>query len=212
MVASHAVPRVTEVVEADVSLLVALRDHLKDRAAEHGARLTFLSLFAKATIAALHKHPVVNAHFLEEIVPFTDVHLGIAVDTARGLLVPVIRDAQHKSVLEIAKEIEVLAAQARDGILPAEQLSGSTFTITSIGPLRVEAFTPLINVPEVAILGIGAITDKPVVRSGQVVAGKTVTFSLTFDHRVFDGAEAARFLKDLADIVEDPELFLLEAV
>lgn len=213
MMVSHQIPAVTLFSEADVTNIVALRDHLKARAEKEGVKLTYLALFAKAVCAAIKRHPVVNSRLTEQgIQLFKDVHLGIATDTERGLLAPVVRNAQEKSVLDIGREIAQLAELTRTGKATREQLTGSTFTISSIGPLRVQGFTVMINAPEAVILGIGAIQDKPWVVTGEVQVRKVATFSLTFDHRIFDGAEAARFLTDLVNLIEDPELLVLEGV
>ncbi len=148
----------------------------------------------------------------ESITLSQEIHLGIAVDDPKGLLVPIIRNADRKSVLELAKEIQSLAELARANKLTLEQMRGSTFSISSIGPLRVQGFTPMINTPESAILGIGAIQDQPWVVQGAVVPRKIVTLSLTFDHRVYDGAEAARFLTTLVTLVENPDMLLLGGI
>jgi pyruvate dehydrogenase E2 component (dihydrolipoamide acetyltransferase) len=213
MAASHQIPTVTLFAEADATNVVALREHLKERAEKEGVKLTYLAIFSKAVCAAIKRHPVVNSRLTDQgIQVFKDVHLGIATDTERGLLVPVIRDANAKSVLDIGQEITGLSTAAREGKLTREQMTGSTFSISSIGPYRVQGFSVMINAPEAAILGIGAIQNKPWVIGEHVRIRKIVTFSLTFDHRIFDGAEAARFIADLVNLIEDPELLVLEGV
>ena len=210
---SNQVPTVTEFAHADVSALVELREHLKSKAASLDVKLTYLAFFSKAVCAALKKFPALNSHFLdEEISLFEDVHLGIAVDAEDGLLVPVVRDANRKSVLEIAQAIEELALRVRSNDFSREEITGSTFSISSIGPLRVEEFTPKINTPETAILGIGGIVTRPWVVDEAVVAREVVALSLSFDHRVVDGAEAARFLDYLVELIEDPELLVLGGI
>jgi pyruvate dehydrogenase E2 component (dihydrolipoamide acetyltransferase) len=138
------------------------------------------------------------------------VNMGMAVDTERGLLVPVIRDADKKSLRQFGDEFRALAEGARTGRISPDDLAGGTFTITNLGMYDVDAFTPIINLPEAAILGVGRISEKPVVRDGQVVAGKMLTLSLVFDHRLVDGAPAARFLQYIKDCVEEPYLWLTE--
>ncbi len=213
MVRAHAAAHVTEFADADVTLLYELRKHLKAKAQANGVKLTFLPFFAKAVCAALKEFPVLNSHFTDKgIQTFSDVHLGVAVDTDKGLVVPVIRDADKKSVEQLARELAVLADAARKNALKPEQITGSTFSISSIGPLRVQGFTPMLNTPENAILGIGAIRDTPWAAEGNIAVRKVVTLSLTFDHRALDGAEAARFLSRLVELCEDPELLVLEGV
>ncbi len=210
MEVSHEIPAVTEFAQADVSELVKLRERVKPKAQEQDVKLTYLSFFAKAVCAALKRFPELNSHFSnDEIKVFDDVHLGIAVDAEQGLVVPVVREASKKSVLEIARAVDTLAAAARSDELAKQDMTGSTFSISSIGPLRVEGFTPLINTPETAILGVGGFVKRPWVVGESIKPRSVVTLSLTFDHRVVDGAQAARFLSYLVELVEDPDLLLL---
>ncbi len=212
LVEAQRVPAVTVFARADATALVALRERQKAHADARGIKLTYLALFAKATLAALHTHPALNSSLTTHGIEFSRaVHLGIAVDNPKGLVVPVVHDAHTKSILELASEIANLAQRTREDTISAAELHGSTFSITSIGPQRIEGFTPMLNTPESAVLGIGAILEQPWVISGAIAVRKIVTLSLTFDHRVFDGAEAARFLTDLVLLIEDPELLLIEA-
>ncbi|MFT4249968.1 MAG: dihydrolipoamide acetyltransferase family protein [Candidatus Woesearchaeota archaeon] len=208
-----AAPTFTEFATADATAIIELRNHLKEKAEGMGVKLTYLSFFAKALCAALRKYPVLNSHFKDDsIQQFSQVSLGIAADTEKGLVVPVVQDADKKSVLEIASDISSLATKAKDNSLSREEMSGSTFSISSIGPLRVEGFTPMLNTPEVAILGIGGFQKRPWVVGEDVVAREVVTFSLTVDHRVVDGALAAKFLTYFVELVEDPELLVLGGI
>ena len=213
MMRAAQAPTVTLFARADFTELAALREHLKEWAEQQGAKLTFLPLIAKAVCGALKKHPALNAHFAnEDIHHYEDVHLGIAVDTEHGLFVPVIKNADKTSVLDTAKKIEELATQVAQKTLAKEDMSGSTFSISNIGPLRVEGFTPILNSPEVGILGVGAINQQPWVVEGELRARKICTLSLTFDHRALDGAEASRFLTTLVTLLEDPEMLILQGV
>ena len=133
------------------------------------------------------------------------------MDTGKGLVVPVIRNADHKTILEIAQDIESLATRAREGTLDVADLRGGTFTITNVGPLGGTALIPTINYPEVAILGMGRVQEKPVVRHGQIVIRKMLPLTLAFDHRIADGADAARFVTEMARQLEDPTRLLLVA-
>jgi pyruvate dehydrogenase E2 component (dihydrolipoamide acetyltransferase) len=170
---------------------------------------TYNDLMIVLVARALMEHPDLNSSLEgDAIVRHGDVHMGLAVDTPRGLLVPVIRDAQKKDVWQIAEESVALVDRARSGTIPADQLHGGTFTITNLGGLDIIAFTPILNLPECAILGVGRIALQPVVdASGErIVPRHMVTLSLTFDHRVVDGAPAARFLQRTKRLIEKPGL------
>lgn len=203
---------VTHTDRADVTNLVQLRKRWKQDALEHGAKLTYLPFFIKAAIAALKAYPRFNASLEDGIVMHDDYHIGIAVDTERGLIVPVVRHADRKSIIELSIEIAQLAQAARDGALTAEQMKGSTFTITSVGNFGGEAFTPIINEPNSAILGIGAIKKMPHVYRGEIAVRDVLVYSLTYDHRIVDGAEAARFVSRIVLLTEEPEHLLLEGI
>jgi pyruvate dehydrogenase E2 component (dihydrolipoamide acetyltransferase) len=209
----HTAAPVTLTTEADATPLVRLRDDLA------GALMTtdtampsYNDLFARLVAVALREFPDLNASLVDGgIVRHDAVHLGMAVDTEKGLLVPVIRDAHAKSVQAIAVESARLIGQARAGKASLDDLKGGTFTITNLGMYEIDAFTPIINLPECAILGIGRIVARPVVvdeETETVAVRKMVALSLTFDHRVVDGAPAARFLKRVKQFVEQPLVWL----
>jgi pyruvate dehydrogenase E2 component (dihydrolipoamide acetyltransferase) len=209
------VPHVAHMDEADVTFLEEFRIREREnRKDQPGGRLTLLAFVVKAVSAGLRAAPSFNASldpFREEIVYKKYYHIGIAVDTGKGLVVPVIRNADHKTILEIAQDIESLATRAREGTLDVADLRGGTFTITNVGPLGGTALIPTINYPEVAILGMGRVQEKPVVRHGQIVIRKMLPLTLAFDHRIADGADAARFVTEMARQLEDPTRLLLVA-
>ena len=208
------VPHVAHMDEADVTELEAFRHRERERRdGGEGPRLTLLAFVVKAVTAGLRAAPAFNASlepFKEEIVYKRYYHLGIAADTGRGLVVPVIRDTDRKSIIEIAADIQGAAERAREGRLGVEELRGGTFTITNVGPLGGTALIPAINYPEVAILGMGRVQEKPVVREGEIVIRKMLPLTLAFDHRIADGADAARFVSELVRHLSDPNLLLLE--
>ncbi len=202
----NAVPRVTQFDEADFSRLNELRKKHAAKYEKKGARLTLTPLVLKAVAETLKKHPLFNSSLDEaanEIVLKEYVHLGIAVDTEQGLIVPVIRDVDKKSILALAKELEQVAAKARDRKISAEELKGGTFTISNQGAIGGAHFTPIVNTPEVAILGLGRGAMKPVVRDEKVVIRMMTPLGLSYDHRVIDGGEAARFIVDLVAALQD---------
>ena len=210
---SILVPHVAHMDEADVTELEAFRKQQRDRH-QDGPPLTLLSFVAKAVVAGLKSAPSFNASldpFKEEIIYKRYFNLGIATDTGRGLIVPVVRDAGCKSIRQLARDIDDLARRARDDKLTVGDLRGGTFTITNVGPLGGTALIPIINYPEVAILGMGRVQEKPVVREGQIVVRKMLPLTLAFDHRVADGADAARFVTELVRQLSDPHLLLLES-
>jgi pyruvate dehydrogenase E2 component (dihydrolipoamide acetyltransferase) len=202
----NAVPRVTQFDEADFTRLNELRKKYAAEYEKKGARLTLTPLVLKAVATTLKKHPLFNSSLDEaanELVFKEYCHLGIAVDTEQGLIVPVIRDADRKSILDLAKELELVAARARDRKISAEDLKGGTFTISNQGAIGGAHFTPIINLPEVAILGLGRGAMKPVARDGKVVVRMMTPLGLSYDHRVIDGGEAARFIVDLVGALQD---------
>jgi 2-oxoglutarate dehydrogenase complex dihydrolipoamide succinyltransferase (E2) component len=205
---AHTAAQVTHVDEADVTQLVQLRNQIRTTWGEaKNPKLTFLPLFIKAVIPALKEFPYVNALFedgTQEIILKKYYNIGIATDTEQGLVVPVIRDADRKGILEIASEIEDLAARARAGKLALEDVRDSTFTLTSVGSIGGLFSTPLVNYPEVAILGIQRMIKRPVVRNDSIVIRDMMNLSLSFDHRVIDGAYAARFLNRVIQMIESP--------
>ena len=221
MIAEHmakskqTVAQVTHVDEADLSDLVLLREAFKGSAAKRGVRLTFLPFIIKALIPALKEFPYVNASLDEatgNIVLKKYYNIGVATDTAQGLVVPVIKDADTKDIFDLAGEIEKIAAKARDGQLALEEVKGSTFTITNVGAIGGLFATPIVNYPEVAILGLHKITKRPVVREGRVEVRDMTYLSLSFDHRVLDGAYAARFVSRVIDTLQDTRKLLAEVV
>jgi len=210
--AQHAV-QVTAHDEADVTELWHVREREKKIAEIRGIHLTFLPFVVKALIHGMKDFPFVNSSLDEtnqEIVLKKYYNIGIAVDTEDGLIVPVIKEADQKSILEIAKEIEELAQKARDRKLDLADLKGGTFSITNYGSIRGIFATPVINYPEAAILGMGRIYDKLVAEGEKVFKKKVLPLSFTFDHRIFDGAYAARFIDSVIKHLEDPDLILVE--
>lgn len=203
---------VTLTTEADATDLARLREQLKkDRAGTDRSVPSYNDLFAKIVAIALKRHPSLNVSLVgDAIVRHAAVNVGIAVDTERGLLVPVLRDVQRKSIQQLASESGPLIERARGGRATSEDLGGATYTITNLGMYEIDAFTPIINLPEAAILGIGRIIAKPVVVEARetVAVRKMVALSLTFDHRLTDGAPAARFLQEVKRLVERPTLLI----
>jgi pyruvate dehydrogenase E2 component (dihydrolipoamide acetyltransferase) len=211
--ARQRVPDVTIWEDADITDLDGVRLKQRKGAAEKGIRLTYLPFVIKAALAALRAHPYLNATLddeTEQILVKKYYNIGIAVDTSDGLMVFSIKQADQKNILELAKEISVLAEKARTRKLDLAELKGSTFTITNYGVIGASYGTPIINYPEVGILGIGKIQDRPVVKDAQIVIRKIMPLSLAFDHRVIDGVEAARFLNVVIEHLEDPDLMLIE--
>jgi pyruvate dehydrogenase E2 component (dihydrolipoyllysine-residue acetyltransferase) len=208
------VPHVAHMDEADVTLLEEFRHRENDRRrGQPGAHLTLLAFVIKAVTAGLRATPAFNASldpFKDEIIYKKYYNIGVAVDTGKGLMVPVIRDTDRKSIVAISAAIEDLAKRAREGTIDVSDLQGGTFTITNVGPLGGTALIPAVNYPEVAILGMGRVQEKPVVRDGQIVIRKMLPLTLSFDHRVADGADAARFVSEMVRELSDPNLLLLE--
>ncbi len=198
---------VTLTTEADATNLVSRRDELKASVSGGAVAPTYTDLLVKLTATALEKHSLLNAYWEnEQIRALDDIHIAIAVDTEEGLLAPVLRDANKKSIEQIAEESRSLAETARARKLDRDSLQGGTFTITNLGTYGIDAFTPIINLPQCAILGVGAIRLKPAVYEGQLAARHMVSLSLTFDHRIVDGAPAAAFLKTVRELIEQPGL------
>jgi pyruvate dehydrogenase E2 component (dihydrolipoyllysine-residue acetyltransferase) len=208
------VPHVAHMDEADVTLLEEFRHRENERRqGQPGGHLTLLAFVIKAVTAGLRATPAFNASldpFKDEIVYKKYYNIGIAVDTGKGLVVPVIRDTDRKSIVAISSAVEDLAKRAREGTIEVSDLQGGTFTITNVGPIGGTALIPAINYPEVAILGMGRVQEKPVVRDGQIVIRKMLPLTLSFDHRVADGADAARFVSEMVRELSDPNLLLLE--
>lgn len=203
MVASlQGMAQVTIFSEIDVTELVELRERLKK-----DFELTYTDLLVKAVTVALRKHPRLNATLDGEVIqPLEDINIGVGVALDEGLIVPVIRNADKLSVPEIGAALKALAAKARSNSLDIDEISGGTFTITNLGAYGVDGFTPIINPPELAILGVGRIVEKVVVHRGEIARRFMIVLSLTFDHRLVDGAPAAAFLQTLADVLSHPYL------
>jgi len=205
----------TFVEEVDVTELVRVKDRMARAAVEDGAKVTFLPFVLKAAVTALKKFPELNATFEEEK---GEIHLkrwydlGVAAATEQGLVVPVIRRADQRSLLELARELQRVAADSRAGKLRPEDVGGSTFTVTSLGAQGGLFATPVINFPEVAILGVHRIRPTPVVRDGQVVVRDVMHLSLSSDHRVVDGHRAAAFVYEVIRYLEEPNLLFLQMV
>ncbi|REB09627.1 2-oxo acid dehydrogenase subunit E2 [Sporosarcina sp. BI001-red] len=207
-------PHVTLLDEVDVTELVAHRKKFKEIAAEQDIKLTYLPYVVKALVSTLRNFPELNTSLddaTEELIQKHYYNIGIAADTDRGLLVPVIKHADRKSMFAISKEISDLGGKARDGKLAASEMKGASCSITNIGSAGGQWFTPIINHPEVAILGIGRISEKPVVKNGEIVAAPMLALSLVFDHRVIDGATGQQALNHLKHLLGNPELLLMEA-
>jgi pyruvate dehydrogenase E2 component (dihydrolipoamide acetyltransferase) len=210
--AKTTVPHYTYVEEVDMTEVVALREEAKAKAAQRGVKLTYLPFIIRALVLTLKDHPYLNASLDEEageVVLKRYYNIGVATSTERGLMVPVVKGADDRDLLDLAAEISRLSEAARDGTIALEDLQGGTFTITSTGNIGGFLATPIINVPEVAILGVTAIRERPVVREGRIVVRQMTNLSLSCDHRVVDGAVAALFVRDLAKLLEDPKLQLL---
>ena len=209
----YTAPHVTTTDEADVTELWEIRAKEKAAAEKRGIKLTILPFIIKAVIAGLIDHPYLNATLddeNEEIILKRYYNIGVAADTLEGLMVPVVKNAKDKSIFQLAQELTQLAEKARNRTIDLADLKGGTFTISNYGAVGGLYGTPIINHPEVAILGVGKIKDMPVVRSGKVEIRKIIHLSLSFDHRVVDGAEAVRFLNTVIERLEDPDLLLLE--
>jgi pyruvate dehydrogenase E2 component (dihydrolipoamide acetyltransferase) len=202
----NTVARVTQFDDIDFTRVGELRKKFAPAYEAKGVKLTLTPFVLKAVAETLKKHPIFNASLDEvagEIIIKEYIHLGIAVDTDQGLMVPVIRDVDKKSLLELSKELESLAAKARDRKISADEMKGGTFTISNQGAIGGAHFTPIVNVPEVAILGLGRGALKPVVRDGKVEVRMMTPIALSYDHRVVDGGSAARFAVDLVKAFED---------
>lgn len=210
----HTAPHVTLMDEVDVTELVAHRKKFKEIAAEKNIKLTYLPYVVKALVSTLREFPALNTSYDDETNEVIQKHyfnIGIAADTDKGLLVPVIKNADRKSVFAISDEINALAGKARDGKLAAAEMKGASCSITNIGSAGGQWFTPVINHPEVAILGIGRISEKPVIKNSEIVAAPVLALSLSFDHRMIDGATAQHALNHMKRLLSSPELLLMEA-
>ncbi len=208
------IPHVTHFDEADVTSFEPLRIKHDPKVNEQGGRLTLTVLTLKAVVSGLKKYPQFNASLDEkngEIVFKHYFNIGIAVATERGLIVPVIKNVDQKSIIELARELKDIAEKTRTGKIELDRLQGGTFTITNIGAIGGTSMSPMINYPECAILGMARAADKPVVRQGKIEIGTIMPLALSFDHRIADGAEAAYFVRHIIERLEDPFTLLLEA-
>jgi len=208
------IPHVTHHDLADVTELEAARVRYEAERTQTQPKLTWTALVVKAVVAALKTFPRVNSSLdvaREELVIKRYIHVGVAVDTEHGLLVPVLRDADRKTTREIAAEIASLAERARERKLGRDEMRGASFTVTNLGGIGGVAFTPIVSRPEVAILGTARTREEPALRAGQLVPRVVLPLSLSYDHRVINGADAARFVRYLADLLEDPLHLLLES-
>ena len=206
-------PHFTYVEEIDATELVAVRGVLKKAAAERGVKLTYLPFIMKACSLAFREFPNVNARMDSEAFELSvhgDHNIGIATDTPQGLFVPVIKNVEQKSILHLAAEIADITTRTREGRASLEDFSGGTFTITSVGNIGGVLATPILNVPEVGILGVNAIRDRAVVIDGEIAVRKMLNFSPSFDHRIIDGAVAARFIARMKQLIEEPGELLME--
>jgi pyruvate dehydrogenase E2 component (dihydrolipoamide acetyltransferase) len=219
MIADHMVltqrqvAQFTYVEEIDCTELVELRGKAEARLAGHGIKLSYLPFFIKAAVEALKRHPQLNATLDEpagEIVQRREYHIGIAAQTPEGLMVPVIRHADRRSLLDLAKEVERLAVAAKNGRVSPRDLGGSTFTITSLGSLGGIVATPIVNYPEVAILAIHKIAKRPTVVDDKIVIRDMMNLSMSVDHRLVDGYDAATFVADMKASLETPGLIFLD--
>ncbi|MBN2324066.1 MAG: 2-oxo acid dehydrogenase subunit E2 [Spirochaetes bacterium] len=200
-------PHVTITMPVDATSVVEMRNDIKEAVEKKtGKKLTFTHIFAKAVSLALEEYREINARLAEDkIITIEDINLGIAVDVEKGLLVPVVKNSQGMNLIDIVVKISDLMEKARSGRLSLDDMTGGTFTISNLGVYDVDIFTPLLNPPECSILGIGKIFKRAWVVGDRIEARPIVTFSMTFDHRIIDGALAARFLQRVKGILEDPE-------
>ncbi len=211
----HTAAHFTYVEEIDMTELVAVRARAKTRAAERGVKLNYLPFIMKAVVSGLKKWPQLNAALDEstqEIVRKRYYHIGIAAQGPHGLAVSVVRDADKRSIFDLSTEIDRLGEAVRGGTAARDELTGSTFTISSLGKLGGVLATPIINFPEVAIVGVHKIEERPAVRNGQIVARHLMNLSISVDHRITDGWDAAMFLQDVKSLLEDPTTMFMEMV
>jgi pyruvate dehydrogenase E2 component (dihydrolipoamide acetyltransferase) len=206
------VPHVTQYDEADITDLEAFRKSETEQAKQRGVRLTLLAFIMKAAVAALKEHPTFNASLDaagENLILKRYFHLGIAVDTPEGLVVPVVRDVDRKGIWELASALASLGQRAREQKLTPADMQGASFTISSLGGIGGTAFSPIVNAPEVAILGVSRASLRPVYRDGQFIPRLVLPFSVSYDHRANDGAQAARFTTHLSELLSDIRAVLL---
>ncbi|MBE3559571.1 MAG: 2-oxo acid dehydrogenase subunit E2 [Ktedonobacteraceae bacterium] len=211
----RTIPHATAFDEVDGTELVALRQALKPAAEQRGVRLTYMPLLIKLLLPVLKEFPIFNASLDEErreIVYKRAYHIGIAADSPEGLLVPVLRDADHLTIMQIAQQLEHLIEGAQKRTLSLSEVSGSTFTLNNIGSFGGSSGTPIINYPEAAILAVGRLQEKAIVREGTIIVRTIMPLTLSFDHRLIDGAQAGKFLARFKDLVEHPQHLMLDMV
>lgn len=202
MTLSAHTPRITLVVEASANGLMELQRHYESK----GVTVTPTDIIVKSVAKALNAHPGINSAFEgDQVKVLQHVNVGVAVDTDYGLVVPVVKDVQSKPISEVAEEVRGIVERARNNALTQEDVSDGTFTVTNLGMFGVDTFTPLVNPPQCAILGVGKIADRPVAIEGRVMCKPTVPLCLSFDHRIVDGAPAAKFLQTVKEILEDAQ-------
>jgi pyruvate dehydrogenase E2 component (dihydrolipoamide acetyltransferase) len=209
------IPHFTIMDQANVTELVALRESLKDYAEKNGTKITYLPIVIKAMVATIREFPMFNASIddaASEIVYKKYFNIGFAADTPNGLVVPVIKNADQKTILELSKEILDLSKRARDGKLKPDEMKGACITVTNIGSIGGTYATPVINHPEVAIIGMYKIDEKPVIKNGQLAAIKVMNYAVTADHRLIDGAVAAKFLKSFLERIENPARLMMDMI
>jgi 2-oxoglutarate dehydrogenase E2 component (dihydrolipoamide succinyltransferase) len=209
--AQHATAHLTTFNEIDMSAVSALRERIKERVEkEHGVKLSFMPFFVKAACLALEAYPVVNAQIDGDAIVYKHyVNMGIAVASDAGLVVPNIKDADRKGMIEVSSDIVAIAKRARDGKLTMDDLTGGTFTITNGGVFGSLVSTPIINYPQVAILGLHKIQDRPVAVNGHVEIRPMMYVALSYDHRIIDGQQAVLFLVRVKELMEDPATMLI---
>ncbi|MBA2543313.1 MAG: 2-oxo acid dehydrogenase subunit E2 [Deltaproteobacteria bacterium] len=211
----HTAAHFTYVEEIDMTELVAVRDRAKSRAADRGVKLNYLPFIVKAVVSSLKKWPMLNASLDEatqEIVRKKYYHIGIAAQGPNGLVVSTVRDADMRSIFDLSREIDRLGDAVRNNTATRDDLTGSTFTISSLGKLGGVLATPIINFPEVAIMGVHKIEEKPAVRDHQIVIRHLMNLSISVDHRLADGWDGAMFLQDVKSLLEDPTTMFMEMV
>ncbi len=208
----HATAHLTTFNEIDMSALNALRDKYKEKVEkEHGVKLTFMPFFVRAACQALKQFPMVNAQIDADTIIYKHyVNMGIAVASEQGLVVPNVKDADRKGTIDLSREISEVAKRARDGKLTMDDLTGGTFTITNGGVFGSLISTPIINYPQVGILGLHKTQDRPIAVNGQVVIRPMMYVALSYDHRIVDGQQAVLFLVRVKELVEDPAAMLIE--
>jgi pyruvate dehydrogenase E2 component (dihydrolipoamide acetyltransferase) len=211
---ARTVARITLGIEVDATEAIRLRTKLLPVVeAKHGVRFSYNDLLVKVVATALVEHPHMNARWAKDGIYLVEpINVGVAVAVEDGLVVPVVRNADRKKLTEISLELSRLTVKARAGQLDLEEIIGGTFTITNLGMLGVDSFTPIVNPPETGILGVGRIAERPVGREGQIVLRPTMILCLSVDHRIVDGAPAARFLQRIRQLLEEPYLLVLEGV